>query len=87
MPVNAFQLSGRALFDNELIRRGLQPQTAKLLILRPADASMLRILCWRCYDALVRYRKLQELVKANVSDAVDNLLQANNRLFCDVESP
>ena len=45
MPVNAFRLSGRALFDDELIRRGLQPQAAKLLIFRPADASMLRILC------------------------------------------
>ena len=45
MPVNAFRLSDRALFDDELIRRGLQPQAAKLLIFRPADASMLRILC------------------------------------------
>ena len=74
----------RELFDDELIRRGLRPQAAELLnTARPSDAQTLGRLCRRCYDVLVRYKKLQDSVKANVSEAIDQLLPANSRLSCE----
>jgi len=66
----------RALFDEELSQRGLQPQAAELLNPRPSDACTLGRLCRRCHNVLVRYRKLQDSVITNISDAVDQLLQA-----------